>query len=92
MKRDIPIEVAGHSLKIRSDEDTAYVEALASYVDEKIREVSHGQQGVTTLNLALTAALTIADELHKLKRLQEGIDGELDRLSGQIEATLEQGS
>ena len=92
MKREIPIEVAGHTLRIRSDDDEQYVKSLAAFVDDKIREVRRGQQGVTTLNLALTAALTIADELHKLRRLQDGMDDELDRLSGEIEASLDQGS
>ena len=89
MKREIPIDVAGHSLTIRSDDDEKYVKSLAAFVDEKIREVSRGQQGVTTLNLALTAALTIADELHKMRRVQQGIDEELDRLSSEIEVSLE---
>ena len=89
MKREIPIDVAGQRLKIRSDEDDEYVERLAAFVDEKMRGISHGQQGVTTLNLALTAALTIADELHKLMRVQDSLDGELDRLSCQIEGGLD---
>ena len=90
MKEDIAVEVAGQSLTIRSDEDEEYVRTLAGFVDEKIRDVSKGQQGVTTLTLALTAALSIADELHKLKGQHKGIDGELDQISSEIEASLEQ--
>lgn len=89
MKREIPVEVAGQMLKIRSDEDVRYVKSLGKFVDEKISEVRRDRQGVTTLNIALTAAITIADELHKIRRTQEGIDGELDRLSSAIESSLE---
>jgi len=88
MKRDISIDVAGQTLTIRSDEDEAYVRALATFVDRKVQELGRGQHGVTTLNLALTAALTIADELHKLRKAQEDIDGDLDRLSARIEGSL----
>jgi cell division protein ZapA (FtsZ GTPase activity inhibitor) len=90
MKREVPIEVGGHTLKIRSEDEAEYVKALADYVNGRMREISRGQQGVTTLNLVLTAALSITDELLKLRGVQEGIDGELDRLSSQIEKGLEQ--
>jgi len=90
MKREIPVEVGGHALKIRSEDDAEYVKALADYVNGRMREISRGQQGVTTINLILTAALSITDELVKLRGLQEGIDSQLDRLSSQIEKGLEQ--
>ncbi len=83
--------VAGHVLHVRSDEDLEYVNALGSYVDGKIREIGRGQEGVTTLNLALTAALAIADEVQKLRRSQEGIDGKLDQLAEEIEGSLDAG-
>jgi cell division protein ZapA len=88
MKRDLTIEIAGQALTIRSDEGEAYVHSLASFVDGKVRELSRGQSGVTTLSLALTAALTIADELHKLRRAQEEAAQTLERLSGRIETSL----
>lgn len=90
MKREIAVDIAGQSIAIRSDEDEKYLRVLASFVDDKIREVSRGRKGVTTLNLAMTAALMIADELYKLRGSQEEIDGVLDRLSGQIEDSLRQ--
>ena len=88
MKRDLTIEIAGQALTIRSDENEAYVHSLASFVDGKVRELSRGQSGVTTLSLALTAALTIADELHKLRRAQEEAVETLERLSSRIETSL----
>ncbi len=90
MTNEVTVEVAGQSLTIRSEDNAEYVRRLAERVDAKIREVSKGQQGVTTLTLALTAALSIADEYEKLKLAQGGIDGELDRLSSEIESGLEQ--
>lgn len=90
MANELQVEVAGQSLTIRSEDDAEYVRRLGELVDEKIRQVSKGQQGVTTLTLALTAALAIADELEKLRATQQGIDGELDRISSEIEAGLEQ--
>jgi cell division protein ZapA len=88
MNGEVVIDVAGQALTIRSDENEAYVRSLASFVDRKVRELGRGQPGVATLSLALTAALTIADELHKLQRTQEEVDQAIQRLSGRIEAGL----
>jgi len=90
VKREIALDIAGQSIAIRSDEDEKYLRVLASFVDDKIREVSRGRKGVTTLNLTMMAALMIADELYKLRGSQEKIDGVLDRLSGKIEDSLRQ--
>jgi cell division protein ZapA len=90
MKRELTITVAGQTLTLRSDEDEQYLASLATFVDAKIREISRGQPGVTTLSLSLMAALTLADELHKLRSAQEEIEGALGRLSGRIEASLGQ--
>ncbi|RMD84731.1 MAG: cell division protein ZapA [Candidatus Dadabacteria bacterium] len=89
MKNTIAISIAGQSLTIRADDDEQYVRALAAFVDGKIREISRGQQGITTLNLALTAALAIADELFKLRESQERMSEEIDRIAGEIEARLQ---
>jgi len=91
VKREVTVVVAGHVLHVRSDEELEYVIALGAYVDGKIREIGRGQEGVTTLNLALTAALAIADEVQKLRRSQDGIDGKLDQLAAEIEAVLDAG-
>jgi len=88
VKRDIAIDLAGQTLTVRSDEDENYVRELAAFVDGKIRETSRGRQGITTLNLALTAALAIADELHRTREVQERVNEELDRLAGEIESRL----
>jgi cell division protein ZapA len=88
MKRELTIHIAGQALTIRSDEDEAYVARLASSVDSKIREISRGQPGITTLNLALMAALTIADEALKSKAAQDDVERLIERLSERIESEL----
>ena len=88
MNRETNVDIAGQSIKIRTDEDQDYLEELASYVDKKIGEISRGQRAVTTLNLALTAALMIADELHRSSHTSSNCDKELQDLSEAIEAKL----
>lgn len=87
--KEVTLEIAGQRLRVRSDDDEAYLKSLAAFVDAKMREASRGQPGVTTLNLALTAALLVADELHKLNFGATQLDVLADRLSSKIEAALE---
>ena len=92
MKRELTIQLAGQTLTIRSDEDEAYVAGLAASVDSKIRDISKGQPGVSTLSLALMAALTMADEVHKLRLSQDAAEHAIDTLSNRIQAALGQES
>ncbi len=89
MKSDIELRVAGQTLKIRTDEDEAYMKRLAKYVDEHMAEVSSGRKGTTTVSVALLAALKIADAYHKLEGAHGSVDATLDRLSETIEAALD---
>jgi len=86
--KDVTLEIAGQRLRVRTDDDEAYLKSLAGYVDGKMREASRGQSGVTTLSVALTAALLIADELHKVAKGGSEIETLADRLTAKIEAAL----
>jgi cell division protein ZapA len=88
MKKELTIQLAGQTLTIRSDEDESYVADLAASVDSQIRDISRGQPGVSTLSLALMAALTMADEVHKLETSQDAAEQAMDALSNRIQAVL----
>ena len=53
-----------------------------------MRSAMGGQSGVTTLSVALTVALLIADELHKVAKGGSEIETVADRLTAKIEAAL----
>lgn len=48
---------------VRSDADEDYVQRLAGFVDERVREVQRSSRPVPARSLAVLAALNIADEL-----------------------------
>jgi cell division protein ZapA (FtsZ GTPase activity inhibitor) len=89
VKREIAVVVAGHTLHLRTDEDEAYVKTLGSFVEEKIREIARGQAGITTLNLALTAAMSLADEVQKLRTAQAGTDAQVSEITAEIDHILD---
>jgi cell division protein ZapA len=64
----VKAEIFGQTYTIRGELDHDYVMKLASFVDEKMREVADATATVDTQKVAVLAALAIADELHSAQR------------------------
>lgn len=88
MKRDLELEIGGQRLKIRTDEDEAYMRRLAAFVDERMRELGHGVRGTTSLNVALLTALRISDDYHRLLEKGGESEGAFAALASKIEAVI----
>ncbi len=66
--RTFEVKILGQRYKVRSDEKEEYVQGLAEYLNEQLAEVQKNTRTVATHNLAILAALNIADEFFKLKQ------------------------
>ena len=62
MRNLVRVEILGREYTVKSDEGEGRVKNIAEYVNRKIKEVSAGSQTVSTLNLAILAAMNIANE------------------------------
>ena len=62
------VYIYGSKYKIRSDEDKEYIEEVASYVTERMKQFEQSMKVITTSKLATMVAFSIADELFKLKK------------------------
>ncbi|HEV2706600.1 MAG TPA: cell division protein ZapA [Pyrinomonadaceae bacterium] len=85
----IRVEIYNQTYNIRSDGDSEYVTSLAEFVDQRMREISSGTLTVDSLKVAILAALHIADELHRLKRLHEHADAQLASRSAECAEMLD---
>ncbi|MBA3322516.1 MAG: cell division protein ZapA [Pyrinomonadaceae bacterium] len=85
----IRVEIYNQIYNIRSDGDSEYVMQLAEFVDHRMREISSGTLTVDSLKVAILAALHIADELHRLKRLHEQADAQLATRSAECADMLD---
>ncbi len=78
------VKILGQRYKIRSDEDEEYIHRLADFVNEQLLEVQRSSRSVATHNVAILAALNIADELIKRKsrdqRLKEEVLQKIRRI------------
>lgn len=85
----IKVEIYNQIYNIRSDGDGEYITQLAEFVDHRMREISSSTLTVDSLKVAILAALHIADELHRLKRLHEQTDTQLAARSAECADMLD---
>ncbi len=85
----IRVEIYNQTYNIRSDGDSEYVTGLAEFVDGRMREISSCTLTVDSLKVAILAALHIADELHRLKRLHQQTDAQLAARNGECAEMLD---
>jgi cell division protein ZapA len=80
----IHVEIFGQTYGVRAGADPGYVEALASFVDGQMKEVSRGSGAVDTVRIAVLAALSLADELFRLRHDLEDVQRELDQIRSRV--------
>jgi cell division protein ZapA len=68
VKKTTEIMIMGQKFMIRSESNDDYVNEVAGFVDDKINEVMQSTKSVASLNVAILAAMNIADEYFKFKR------------------------
>ena len=65
--RTFEVKILGQRYKIRSDEGEEYIQRLADFVNAELNEAGKASRTVATHNMAILAALNIADRLFKLR-------------------------
>ena len=88
MKKALDVEILGQKFTISSDAEEGYMLKVAGYVDDKMQELMQAAKPVAKTNVAMLAALNIADEYHRLKDTHEAILQRLDQLSKKLSTTL----
>jgi len=88
MKKTLDVEILGQKFTISSDADASYMLRVAGYVDGKMQEVMRSSKPLAKSNVAMLAALNIADEYHRLKDTHDAILDRLDQLSRRLTTTL----
>jgi len=87
--KGVNVEVMGQSLVVASDGGDEWARALASAVDERIRTIRAASRSVTSVNLAILAALNFAEELERLRREHQELLRQLETLSERLLAAVD---
>ncbi len=86
MKRTVEVAVMGQKFMVRSDSQEDYVSEIADYVNEKVAEITSKTKSIPSLNVAILAAMNIADEFMKMRRDKSAVSEKLQKkVSGMIE-------
>ncbi|MFQ5465662.1 MAG: cell division protein ZapA [Thermodesulfobacteriota bacterium] len=80
--------INGHKLVVKSDEEDEYIRAVEDYLNNKIEEVKENTKAVSTLDLALLAALNITGEAIKTREMLERLGERSEELAQHIDRTL----
>jgi cell division protein ZapA len=88
MNKALDVEILGQKLTISSDSDERHMMRVAGYVDGKMQELLQSPKSIARSNIAVLAALNIADEYHRLKDAHEAMLVRLEQLSNRLETSL----
>ena len=88
VKKVAELKIFGHKLLVRSDENEEYIRAIEDYLNTKIEEVRENTKAVSSLDLALLAALNITGEVIKNKEILKELGRKSEELSLKIDRRL----
>lgn len=91
-KQSVKVNIFGEDYPIKGDADADYIQEVARYVDETMKEVSERLSNKLPLRVAVLAAMSITDELFKergdkektLLNLEERSQSLLEQLDSRI--------
>jgi len=66
LKKQYHINILGQDLSVLSDSGDDHVAGVVQYVEDKVQQIRSAASSINTLNVAILAALNIADEYIKL--------------------------
>lgn len=81
MKKAAELNINGHRLVVKSEEGEEYIRAVEGYLNNKMEEVKKNTRAVSTLDLALLAALNITGEVIKSKEILERLEVKTEELT-----------
>jgi cell division protein ZapA len=87
--RVVSVEIQGHRYSIRSALDPAYVAELAAYVDAKLEAATEATPTGDSIKIAIVAALNIADEYFRARRLDQTRAGLLAERAEELERLVD---
>lgn len=68
MKKSYDLTILNQKFTIKSDNDEKQVKKVADYVNKKMYEIVSANKAISTANVAILAALNIADDYYHFKK------------------------
>ncbi|MBN2158639.1 MAG: cell division protein ZapA [Spirochaetes bacterium] len=87
----VKVTISGQTYTINGDAPRDYILQLAEYLNLKMEEVRAGCSSANQTQMAILAALNVADEYFQLKDMKTGMDSEVTRRTMALISMLDEG-
>ena len=87
----VKVTIFGQTYTINGDAPRDYIHQLADYLNDKMEEVQANCAEANTAQVAILAALNVADEYFQLKKLKSGEENEVERKAMALISMLDEG-
>ena len=88
MEKPVDVVIMGQKFTLKSEQEEFYVRKVAGFVNGKIQEIVAKKNPIAKFNVAMLAALHIADEYHCLEEKYQEMTKRVNDLSRKISITL----
>jgi cell division protein ZapA len=85
LKATVEVNILEQKLIVKSSEDEERIKKVLDYLNRKIEEVKKSSRAVSTLNVALLAAMNIADDYLEARDKLIKLEGRSKKLSELID-------
>jgi len=87
----VRVNIFGQPYNIKGDASSDYIQQLAEYLNEKMEDVSRNVSSSNSLQIAILAALNIADEYFQIRSMNTGIEGAVEEKARELISLLDEG-
>lgn len=84
----IEVTILGQKYVVKGNASKEYMRQLADFVDGKIMEIYRRSPNTTPLKAAILAALTVSDELHKIRKEHASVTQSIKNIESGAESLL----
>ena len=88
-KNRVQVNIYGEEYTVRSDGDVEYIQKVAQYVDDQMRDIAEKMPNKSPGRVAVLAALNITDELLRLRHEGSSDISEFEKRANDIISKLE---
>ena len=91
MSSKVRVSIFGNTYTIQGDASPEYIDSLSRYLNAKMEEVADAIPSANSMQLAILAALNIADEYFQLKDIQKNTSTDIEKRANALISMLEEG-
>lgn len=84
MPEAVKVTIMGQVFSVSSEDGEEHLRRVASFVDDKMRQIADGGRVASSYTAAVLTALNIASEYQKLRDEQVEIEATIERLTARL--------